>query len=380
MVTLRCVGSAPDTTDSRRPRGRTESRAPRGPDGRAPRVTLERTRYDPAEWSAIVASCEDAEVYHTAAWLEFLAVTQHAEPVVAIVRADGRPVGHFVGAIVRRYGVRILGSPLRGWTTQCMGFLLEEGSCRRAAAEALIPFAFRDLGCLHVELADRKLTADQMRGSAYQMEAGRTFVVDLKPPEEALLSRFHRTARKEIRRAIHDGLWTEVATDAAFVDEFYGYLSAVFARQGLAPTYGIDRVRGLIQVLQPSGQLLLLRVRSPDGASLGAFLSVGRSQTAIAWGAAFDRNNRYHAIELLFWETMRRWRERGASSFDMGGSGDYKSKYGGVETPTVHFYRSRWAILRFGRTAIRHSARVRQVIAGARRRPLANGGDRVGDG
>ena len=115
------------------------------PDDRQHHAALQRIPYDRVAWDAIVASREDAEVYHTAAWLEFLAATQGAEPVTAVVSIDGRPVGYFLGAIVRRLGVRVLGSPLRGWGTECMGFLLDDGVDRRAEADALIPFAFTTL-------------------------------------------------------------------------------------------------------------------------------------------------------------------------------------------------------------------------------------------
>ena len=154
-------------------------------------MVLERVPYDPTRWEATIAGHPDLEVYHGSGWLDYLAASQGAEPVIATVRADGQPVGHFVGAIVRRYGIRILGSPLPGWTTQTMGFLLEDGVDRRAAAEALLPFAFRDLGCLHVELADRHLTADQMAGSGYVVEVERSFVIDLARPEEDVFAGMH---------------------------------------------------------------------------------------------------------------------------------------------------------------------------------------------
>ena len=70
------------------------------------RIVLERLTYDPVEWEEILAHYPEAEVFHSAGWLAFLAASQHAEPVVAIVLADGRPVGHFVGGIVRRFGVQ----------------------------------------------------------------------------------------------------------------------------------------------------------------------------------------------------------------------------------------------------------------------------------
>jgi CelD/BcsL family acetyltransferase involved in cellulose biosynthesis len=341
---------------------------------RAHGVFLERVPFDPVAWEAIVATYADAEVYHSAGWLEYLAASQGAEAVVAVVRADGRPVGYFVGAIVRRFGIRILGSPLRGWTTQCMGFLLEEGFDRRAAAEALVPFAFRDLGCLHLELADRNLSVDQMSGSDYLVETGRTFVVNLAQPEEVVQSRMRSTTRNYIRQATRRGLVIERATEADFADEYYAQLVDVFARQGLVPTYQVERVRHLIQTIQPTGQLILLRACDASGTCIATLVTVGRGKTAILWGAAFLRSSAdVHPNELLHWEAIRRWRTAGASRYDMGGGGDYKAKYGGTDTPTAHFYVSRWAVLRVGRTAFRRVVRARQLMAGARRRPAAEG-------
>lgn len=329
------------------------------------RVVLKRIAYDPASWDAIAASHPEAEVYHGAAWLDYLAATQGAEPVIAEVLDAERHVGYFVGAIVRRYGFRILGSPLRGWVTPCMGFLLEEGSDRPAAAEALSRFAFADLHCIHVELADWHLTARQMEGSAYVTEVGRSLVVDLDHSEDEILGRVRRTTRQEIRKAVRAGLRAEVATDPGFADEFYGYLTAVFARQGLAPTYPIERVRNLIQIVHPTGQLLLLRIRTPAGATVATGLVVGRNRTAVAWGMAYDRtNDDFHPIELLWWETIRYWHAHGALRYDMGGAGDYKAKYGGIEVPTYHFYRSRYRVFTLGRSVIRHMVRARQVLVG----------------
>ena len=245
---------------------------------------LKRIPYDRVAWDAIVASHEDAEVYHTAAWLEFLAASQGAEPVIAVVSIDGRPVGYFVGAIVRRLGVRVLGSPLRGWGTQCMGFLLDDGVDRRAVADALIPFAFHDLGCLHVELADRKLSKEQMEGSKYAVELGTSYSIDLTKSEDALLQAMQPKTRQKIRKALRGQLRVDDTTDAAFADEFHAFLTETFARQGIGPTYDVGRVRQLIESLHGTGLLLLLRVRSPEGKVLAAGISVGGRRVAVSWG------------------------------------------------------------------------------------------------
>lgn len=332
-------------------------------------MTLERLPYEAGEWGRIVSGYPDAEVYHSPEWLAYLAATQHAEPVVAMIRVDGLPVGHFVGAIVRRWGLKILGSPLPGWATQHMGFLLHAAADRRAVAEALLTFAFSELRCLHVELSNRTLTATDMAGSRYVAEAGATYRIDLEASEEEILSRMNSRTRTYVRRAARNGLTAEVATDLGFADEYHAQLCDVFARQGLSPTYGVERVRHLIRELGPSGQLLLLRVRGQDGATLATGVSVGRNSVAVNWGTAcFRHNTPAHPNELLWWETMRAWRARGASVFDMGGRGDYKAKYGGVLIPTTSFHRSRFAMLEYARTATERKVRARQERAGRRER------------
>lgn len=342
---------------------------------RPAQVVLERIPYDSLAWEATIGGHPDLEVFHGSAWLDYLAASQGAEPVLAVVRADGHPVGHFVGAIVRRYGMRILGSPLRGWGTQCMGFLLDEGFDRRLAAEALLPFAFGDLGCLHVELADRHLTADQMAGAGYSVETGRTFVVDLARSEEEILAGMRPKTRQYLSKAVRLGVSSEVATGLDFADDFHEQLIEVFAQQGLVPTYGVERVRQLITALQPTGQLLLVRVNAPGGRCVASGLSVGRGRTAVSWGAAFYRSkSELHPNEILWWEAMRHWRSRGAQRYDMGGGGDYKAKYGGVETPTFHFHRSRYAVLRYGRSAVRSLFRARLVLAGRKARDITRHG------
>jgi hypothetical protein len=338
-------------------------------------MVLTRTALDTSEWEAILDGHPDATVFHSSAWLQFLAASQGAEPVIAVIKLDGRPCGYFVGAIVRRFGVRILGSPLPGWVTPYMGMLLEEGADRRASAEALAQFAFNELGCLHLELDDPRLVPEQMAGSQYAVEPWVTYVVDLRPPEEEILAKMSSHRRQYIRRAIRRGMSAEVVTDISFADEYFRQLGDVFARQGLRPAHDVELVRDLIRCLQPSGQLLMLRVRGADGSSIATMLTVGRGRLAVAWGAALLRGHSdEHPMELLWWESMRSWRARGAASFDMNGRadygrGDYKAKYGGTAVAAARFYRSRFAVLRAGRETVRRTVRARQAILGHFDRP-----------
>ena len=255
-----------------------------------------------------------------------------------------------------------------------MGFQLESGADRRAAAEALRDFAFRRLGCHHVELADRSLTAEQMADSGYEIELGHTYVVDLSGSEDEIVARMQSKTRQYIRRALRLGLRAEVTTEVAFADEFHAQLNEVFARQGLAPTYPVERVRQLISAVGPSGQLLLLRVRTPDGRIVGTGIALGRGRIAVNWGAAWYRAGaELHPIQLFWWEAMRYWRDRGVVRYDMGGAGAYKERYGAILTPTAHFYCSRFAFLRQGRAGVRGLVRARQILAGLPNRRVRAG-------
>src|SRR5258708_33969036 len=98
---------------------------------------------------------EDRLVFQTREWMEFLADTQRVTPVIAALREASTTVGYFSGLIFKRAGIRILGSPFPGWTTQHMGFNLLPNVRRGEALAALETLAFRDLKCLHVEVSDR---------------------------------------------------------------------------------------------------------------------------------------------------------------------------------------------------------------------------------
>jgi hypothetical protein len=313
----------------------------------------------------------DREIFQTREWLQFLAHTQRAEPVVAAVMDGREPVGYFTGLVIRRLGLRILGSPFPGWTTEYMGFNLADGVSRPAAAAALAPFAFGSLGCAHLELKDRRLQVGDLAGSRFESDPATTFEVDLTGAEDAVFGRMSSACRRAVRRADKVGVTVEPASAVEFADEYYDQLLEVFARQSLVPTYDVERVRRLIACLEPTGRLLLLRARAPDGRSIATGIFPAFNGRAYFWGGASRRNDQImRPNEAIFWYAMRYWRERGVTVLDMGGAGDYKRRYGGREVSVPFFRRSRLpglpALRRLGRAA----ARRRQVRHG-RRRPGA---------
>jgi hypothetical protein len=294
-------------------------------------LTFERLNLDVFPWEETLATLADRTTYQSLPWMNFLKATQKGEPLLAALLSGPKTVGYFTGMIVQKFGLRILGSPFPGWSTSYMGLNLHPEVCRSAALDALKRFVFTDLHCSHLEFLDRKLSFADIKEQGFTWTSLNGFEVDLRGEEDRVFQRMQPSCRQAIRRAIRLGVTVQESQEHGFADDYYAQLKDVFARQGLVPTYGIERVRELIQHILPTGKLLLLRARDPEGRCIatGIFLSISPS-TMYFWGGASWRS--YQSLrpnDLLMWTAMRAGKARGMRILDLGGTGDYKKKFGG---------------------------------------------------
>jgi hypothetical protein len=306
---------------------------------------FERLAWSSIDWAKL-DSYPDRTVYQTRAWLDFVAHTQQAEPVVAVLREGANELGFFSGLIGRKYGLPILGSPFKGWNTGYMGFNLKDGVPRGVAVRALLAFAFQDLRCVHLELWDRRLRFEDVDGLGFRQDSALrepNFEVDLTQSEDELFAKMSRACRYSIRRANKSGVLIEEASDLAFADEHYAQLQDVFAKQSLVPNYDAQRVRALIQHIHPTDALLLLRARNAEGKCIASGIFTGFNDTAEFWGgASWREHQKIRPNEAIQWYAMRYWKERGISRYDLGGPAEYKRKYGGEEIYIPWLWRSKY--------------------------------------
>ncbi len=308
------------------------------------------------------ATYDDRLIFHTEPWLRFVAETQRAEPVLARLTDGPTTVGHFTSLVTKRFGLRILGSPMAGWTTSYGGFTLAEGVPRRAALAALMPFAFHDLGCAHLEIRDRFAAETDLADLGLQYSLAPTAVIDLSPPEDVLFGAMASACRRNIRKAGREGvIIEEVVDDPTFAADFYDQLRDVFAKQNLVPTYSIERVRALIRHIGGSGQLLLLRARSQEGRCIATAVLPWYHRTMYFWGGASYRADQHlRPNEALIWYAMRWARERGVTEFDFVGGNSYKAKYGTTEVPVPWARRSRSPLVANLRDAAKQGFALKQ--------------------
>jgi len=328
------------------------------------KLKLYRVDFNTAAWETL-DRYPDRTVFQTREWLQFIRESQNATPVLAELRDGSEVVGYFAGATVTKLGVRVLGGSFPGWTTPYVGFNLKPGVTRRLALEALETFAWEDLRVLHMEVSDPEFVPEDGASLGFDTEFYTSYQTDLTKSEDELFGAMDSACRRCIRKAEKSGVTIEEAHDLAFADEYYEQLQDVFAKQGLVPTYPVERVRTLIKHLEPTGRLLLLRARDSEGRCIGTGIFPGYNKIAEFWGnASFRAYQNLRPNEAIHWYAMRYWKRRGVTVYDWGGEGSYKEKYGCVAHRVPWFTKSRFAFLRVLREGAREMFARKQKLMG----------------
>lgn len=318
------------------------------------------------EWTQRIEKFSDRTLFHSSSWLRFLENAVGGERVLAVLREGNSECGYFAGVVVRKLGLRILGSPLPGWTSSYMGFVLRPEIPRCDAVTALKDFAFQDLNCVHMELMDRRVDSRSLN-SKFRVRNYDGFEIDLLPEEDQLFANLFPACRRCIRKALRSGVTIEEASDADFAHDFYEQLEEVFARQGLRPTYDLKRVQALIRHLQPTGNLLLLRAFDQERHCIATGIFPAMHDRAYFWGGASRTQYRHlRPNESLMWCAIRYWKRRGIRYFDFSGAGDYKRKYGAYEITVPWLRISRYPLLPMMRNCMLLMTKFRQRWHGVR--------------
>jgi hypothetical protein len=320
--------------------------------------------YKAADWK-LLDSFADRTVFQTRAWVDFIAESQATTPVLAEVR-EGRDVaGYFTGLTFSKLGMKVLGSSFPGWTTPYIGFNLVPGATRRAALEALEKFAWDHLKVLHVEVSDPNFRLDDGEALGFKAEYYGSYRTDLTKSEDELFHGMESACRRCVRKAEKSGVRIEEAHDLVFADEYYEQLKDVFAKQGLVPTYSVERVRSLVKNLEPTGNVLLIRARDPEGKCIATGIYPGFNKIAEFWGnASFRSYQNLRPNEACHWYALRYWKKRGAEIFDWGGEGTYKEKYGCTPHRVPWFTKSKYQIVGTLRNEARNMFARKQKFLG----------------
>lgn len=267
-------------------------------------------------------------VFQTSSWLKFLVMDQHIEPVILEIEQKGLIKGIFIGGIVKKLGVKILGSPFEGWMTCDMGFVvLQEDFDYKEAVMSIREYAFKKLKCWFVQITDKNIPNDIVINQV-KKEYSTNLTLDISDDIENIFAGFKKTTRKMIRQFTRRGAMIRTAEfDEKFVDEFYEELRDVFLKQNLKPPYSREKLLHLAMCLNKD-MVHPLQVISPDGKVIASSITFGLNDWAYTMQTASYREyQKYLPNETLRWETIKYWKSKGCTHCDFCGYREYKLKF-----------------------------------------------------
>ena len=282
-------------------------------------------------------------IYTTYPWVMFLVKNQKAEPVILEILDQGELVSVFVGLIITKFGIRILGSPFEEWFTEEMGFIeirnCDYGECIQAVKE----YAFKHLKCLFIQITDNKIRLkDIPKDIDYSIN--KSLILDLRPSETEIFSSFRKDARKNIRRFEKKGaVLKEVVFDNNFAVTFYDQIKDVFEKQGLQPNYNLQKIKDMVEAFKDNqDKILAMQVYDPDNICIASaiYLLYGDWCYSLAT-ASYREYQHYLPNEIIRWHGIQYCKNKGSKFFNFCGYREYKLKYAPqiVDIPTIIIYR-----------------------------------------
>ena len=224
-------------------------------------LSLERLALADCDWRAMDAF-PDRVVFQTREWLEFLARTQRAEPVVAAVVDDGEHVGYFTGPVIRRFGCASSAARSRVGRPSRWGSTSPRRRPARRRGRA---------GPVRVGRSAARISSSRTAGSQPADLEGlgsRPLTLTFRgrpgrPTRRPVFGRMSSACRRAVRKGEKSGV--TVSGDRRRVRGRVLRAARGRFRPPVAGTaYGVERVRALIDCLEPTGRLLLC-ARAPVG-------------------------------------------------------------------------------------------------------------------
>jgi len=272
----------------------------------------------------------DKRIFTTLPWIKFIAEDQKAEPVFVRITKNGIFRGYFTGLMIKKFGVKILGSPLKGWSTSFMGFDTFNKLEKTKILPEFVKYAFRCLKCHYIELIDRDISIEEAKKTGIAFYKIDSLELDISKTEDEIFKNFKTDARNFCRQFTRKGAKIVKCTpNDSFAEEFLKQLQDVFSKQKLSPNWSLNKIRRLLRNLLVEDMILCLNALDPSGKSIATGIFPGYNKEFYFWGGASYRNFQfYRPNEAIQWYAIKHWKNTGAICYNMVGVRDYKKKFG----------------------------------------------------
>jgi len=284
------------------------------------------------EWSEFIQEHPFGNIFQTPEMNQVYAHTKNYEPVVvAVVDDENSEILSFLQAVVinevnflRKLTSRsvIQGGPLIAYRD------------KRAISSIKILFESFDkiVGkkAIYTEIRNMWDTSDVHQtfyNIGYMYTPHVNFLIDLSASPEEIFSNFKRDKKRAIKKAKKSGIKIKQANTLEEIEAFYKIISETYKTANL-PKPPRSLFFSVFEILKKKN-LAKFFLASFDGEVIAGRLVLCYKGTIFDWyaGAKKDFLN-LRPNELLVWHVLKWGSENNYSTFDFGGAGNPKKKYG----------------------------------------------------
>ena len=283
------------------------------------------------QWNSWILEHPDATIFHSAQWAAVLAESYGYRPVYAVFKEEKRRIG-----ILPIMEVRSVWTGHRG---VCLPFsdmctpLLADGVRLTGLLEPVRSFGLKN-GWDYLELRG----ADDLGPSAKQSNEFVTHHLAIDSNEGILLSKLRDSTRRNIQKALREGVEIQHLRTRDAIDVFYSLHCRTRRRHGLPPQ-PLRFFHLIHKLLIERGFGFVSLARAGQKWIAGAVYFRFGSQSLYKFGASDTRFQHLRANNLLMWQAIGELQKEGATGLSLGRSDpldagllQFKRGWGGRET------------------------------------------------
>jgi hypothetical protein len=291
-------------------------------------------------WERLLASCPDANVFHTPDMMRVFSDIGETEPHVlgAVNTASGEIDALLASTLISQFRL-----PPKRLTSRAVAFggIL----CRAPAALPLLlstyssHMARRALFTEIRNISDAGPLRPQMLEASFLYESHLNFLIDLSRGQESVWRRIDKDARKNIRRTLDRGATIREVADQSDLDCFYRIVKDTYSRRRV-PLLGLPVFRNAWRDLTPK-RMARFWIMQLDGKSIAARAILQFHGVTYDWyaGSLYPAPRGLYPNETMVWHAIKECLSADSRSFDFGGAGrpdqsygvrDFKKKFNGT--------------------------------------------------
>jgi lipid II:glycine glycyltransferase (peptidoglycan interpeptide bridge formation enzyme) len=275
---------------------------------------------DDPNWDGFLDSTPYGQFHQTSKWAQ-VRILDGWKPLIIIITHDDTIVGGFQILVRTKSHLGKIGLVLKGPVVSS-----NDASVVNFVIKILKKVARSNhINALIVQPPDRdKIVPKLLKKTGFSdnhlqyMIKDNTVLVDLRDDEAAIFSRVSPSNRKNIRKAVKNGLGM-IEADKKDLTTFFSFMRTSCQRQKVSPSPSdVKFLEKLWDVFSRNGNIKLF-FSGLDGEFISAQLLIPFGDTAYLWKGGWSGNHsKLHPNDFLNWETLKWAKANGYSYADIG--------------------------------------------------------------